>query len=68
IIFCGTRGLLRNVPIRSIGNFETEYLHFLEANHPELLKNLKSGQLLDDDLKTMERVTKELSIKYEEKK
>jgi F-type H+-transporting ATPase subunit alpha len=68
IIFCGTRGLLRNIPVRSINNFEVEYLHFMEVNHQAVLTNLKAGKLLDEDLKVMEQVAKELSIKYEEKK
>jgi F-type H+-transporting ATPase subunit alpha len=68
IIFCGTRGLLRNIPVRSINNFEVEYLHFMEVNHQTVLTNLKAGKLLDEDLKVMEQVAKELSIKYEEKK
>jgi F-type H+-transporting ATPase subunit alpha len=68
IIFCGTRGLLRNVPVRSVNNFETEYLHFMEVNHQVVLDNLKAGKLLDEDLKVMEQVAKELSKKYEEKK
>ena len=68
IIFCGTRGLIKNVPVRSVGNFELEYLHFMEANHQSVLTNLKAGKLLDEDLKTMEQVAKELSKKYEEKK
>ena len=68
IIFCGTRGLLRNIPVRSVGNFETEYLHFMEESHKPVLDNLKAGKLLDEDIKTMEEVAKELSKKYEEKK
>jgi F-type H+-transporting ATPase subunit alpha len=68
IIFCGTRGLLKNIPVRSVGNFEIEYLHFMELNHKEVLSNLKAGKLLDEDLATMEQVAKELSRKYEEKK
>jgi len=68
IIFCGTRGLLRNIPVRSVSNFEVEYLHFMEENHRALLDNLKAGKLLDEDLKTMENVARELSKKYEEKK
>jgi F-type H+-transporting ATPase subunit alpha len=68
IIFCGTRGLIKNVPVRSVGNFEVEYLHFMELNHQSVLNNLKAGKLLDEDLKTMEEVAKELSKKYEEKK
>jgi F-type H+-transporting ATPase subunit alpha len=68
IIFCGTRGLLRNVPVRSIVNFEIEYLHFMEERHQAVLDNLKAGKLLDEDLKIMEQVARELSKKYEEKK
>jgi F-type H+-transporting ATPase subunit alpha len=68
IIFCGTRGLLRNIPVRSVNNFEVEYLHYLEINHQQILDNLKKGLLADDDLKTMESVARELSRKYEEKK
>ncbi|MCK9204781.1 MAG: F0F1 ATP synthase subunit alpha [Bacteroidales bacterium] len=68
IIFCGTRGLLRNIPRQNIRNFEVEYLSFMENSHPGILKNLKSGQLLDDDVKTMERVCKDISHKFEETK
>jgi len=68
IIFCGTRGLLRNIPIRSVVNFEDEYLNFMEVNHQNVLNNLKAGKLLDEDLKTMEQVARDLSKKYEEKK
>jgi F-type H+-transporting ATPase subunit alpha len=68
IIFCGTRGLLRNIPVRSVNNFELEYLHFMEVKHSDVLANLKAGKLLDEDLKKMEEVAKELSKKYEEKK
>ena len=68
IIFCGTRGLLRNIPARNVINFEVEYLNFMEVNHQQVLDNLKAGKLLDEDLKTMEQVAKDLSKKYEEKK
>lgn len=68
IIFCGTRGLLRNVPVKNINNFETEYLHFMEVTHQAVLNNLKAGKILDEDMKTMEQVAREISKKYEEKK
>jgi F-type H+-transporting ATPase subunit alpha len=68
ILFCGTRGLLRNIPIRSVQNFEEEYLFYMENSQPGVLANLKSGQLLDEDIKIMEAAAKDLSKKYEEKK
>ena len=66
IIFCGTRGLLRNIPVRNVSNFEEEYLHFMEVNHQAVLDHLKAGQLIDEDLTVMEKVAREISIKYEE--
>jgi len=68
IIFCGTRGLLRSVPVRSIVNFETEYLHLMETLHRNVLDNLRSGQLLEEDVKIMESLAKEVSRKFEETK
>ncbi len=68
IIFCGTRGLLKNIPVKNVSNFEIEYLSFMELNHSNVLKNLREGKLLDEDMKTMEQVSKEISRKYEEKR
>jgi F-type H+/Na+-transporting ATPase subunit alpha len=68
IIFCGTRGLLKTVPVRSVVNFETEYTEFMETHHPDVLDRLNEGRLEDADAKTMEQVALELSHKYEEKK
>ena len=67
IIYCGTKGLLRRVPVKSINDFEIEFLHFLEINHKGLLKNLRDGKLLDEDTKTLEKVAIEISLKYEKK-
>ena len=68
IIFCGTRNLLKNIPVSSVANFESEFLHFLEVSHKEVLKNLQEGKLLDEDVKTLENAAKEVSKKYESKK
>ena len=68
ILFCGSRGLVRNVPLRSVNNFEVEYLHHLETHQHQVLDNLRAGQLLDEDVKTMEQVAKDISKKFEEKK
>ena len=40
IIFCGTRNLLRNIPARSVANFEIEFLHHMETMHKDVLDNL----------------------------
>jgi F-type H+/Na+-transporting ATPase subunit alpha len=67
IIYCGSKGLLKNVPVKSVIDFETEYLHFLETKHKDVLENLKAGKLLDEDVKVLESVAEDISHKYEKK-
>jgi F-type H+-transporting ATPase subunit alpha len=65
ILFVGTRGLLRNVPIERVKNFEAEYLHFMEEKHPRVLEELRAGKITDDDIKLMESAAKDVARKYE---
>ena len=66
IIFCGTKGLLKNVPVRSVSDFELEYLHSLEINHANILQTLREGNLTEEAVKVMEETAKQISKKYEE--
>ena len=68
IIFCGTRNLLRNIPTRSVGTFEIEFLHQMETMHKGVLDNLGKGLLPDEDLKILEQTARDVSKKYEDKK
>ena len=65
IIFCGTRNLLKNVPLESVKDFEIEYLNHLEENHQPVLNELKAGKLTDEGIKLMEEAAKDISKKYE---
>ena len=65
IIYCGTRGLLQKVPVKSIINFQEEYLHHLDVYHKDLLDNLSKGVLTDEMTQTMEKVCAEVAAKYE---
>ncbi|MBN1181020.1 MAG: F0F1 ATP synthase subunit alpha [Bacteroidales bacterium] len=64
IIFCGTRGLLKKVPVDKVKEFEDEYLNFLETQHSELLKSLTTVKMTEDMEKTLEKVADELTSKY----
>ena len=44
ILYCGTHGLLRDVPLDKVGEFERNFLEFLEMNYRmEVLDVLKTG-------------------------
>ncbi|HCN82437.1 MAG TPA: F0F1 ATP synthase subunit alpha, partial [Sphingobacteriaceae bacterium] len=64
ILYIGTKGLLRNVPINKVKEFEAEYLQQLEVRHPEVLQDLKAGKLDDTITGVLETVAKELSGRY----
>lgn len=67
IIFCGTRGLLQKIPVKSIQNFEEEFLHLLEVEHQsDVLDVLKKGELTDEVIAILEKIADEVSKKYEE--
>jgi len=64
IIFCGTTGLLKDVPINKVKSFESEYIEFLELKHRDILDKLRDGLLNDDITKVLEKVAVDLALKY----
>ena len=64
IIYVGTKGLMRNVPVNKVKEFEAEYLQQLEQRHPEVLTALKAGKFDDSLTSVLENVAKELAGKY----
>jgi F-type H+-transporting ATPase subunit alpha len=64
IIFCGTNGLLMDVPVNKIKEFETEYISFLHSKHQDTLDALAAGKLTDEIKSTLESVAADLSSKY----
>ncbi|MDN3550095.1 F0F1 ATP synthase subunit alpha [Mucilaginibacter aquaedulcis] len=64
IIYLGTKNLMRNVPVKDIRKFETEFTDQLEARHPEVLAALKAGKFDDQITGVLETVAKDLAGKY----
>ncbi|MCO4293514.1 F0F1 ATP synthase subunit alpha [Solitalea sp. MAHUQ-68] len=64
IIYLGTKGLLRAVPVNKVREFEAEFLQALDARYKNVLDLLKKGQLTDEVTNVLETVAKELSSKY----
>jgi len=64
IIYCGTTGLLKDVPINKVKNFESEFLEYLELKHRDVLDNLRDGILNNDITKVLDKVASDLVIKY----
>ena len=50
LIYLGTKGLLKNVPVNKIREFEELFLTALETKAPEALATFKSGKLEESAL------------------
>ncbi len=66
IIYCGTNGLLMDVPVSKIKEFEKEYISFLHTKHQDVLDQLASGKLDDKTTLCLEKAVNELAPKYKE--
>jgi F-type H+-transporting ATPase subunit alpha len=64
IIYCGTKGLLKDVPVKKVKEFESDFLNLFEARHKDVLEELRKGQLNDDITNKIEAVAKEVARKY----
>lgn len=65
ILFCGTTGLLKNVPLSKVHAFEKSFLNMLEQKHrTDILDKLKAG-VIDDDCKLkLKELAKDIVSSY----
>lgn len=65
ILYCATRGLLKDVPLDKVHEFEKEYLQALETSHRrDVLVVLKSGVINDEICKILEETAFRLAETY----
>ncbi len=64
IIYLGTQGVLKDVPVKFVREFEENFLMEMENKHPEILAEFKKGNLPEDGLKTMTELAKGLMSQY----
>ena len=67
ILYCGTHGLMREIPIGKIRNFQDTFLSTLRVNHKEdVIDVLASGQINDTVTAIIEKVAAETVAQYKE--
>ena len=64
IIYLGTQGILKDVPVKSVKDFEEQFLIELEAKHPEILGEFKKGNLPEDGIKKMTDLAKQVMSQF----
>jgi len=64
IIYLGTQGLLRDVPVKKVKEFEEHLLMEMEQKLPDVLAEFKKGNLPDDGIKRMVELANSIMHAY----
>jgi len=64
IIYCGTKGLLSDIPVEKVKEFEAEFLEHMELKHKDTLTALAQGKLSDDITDKIAEAAKEIVEKF----
>lgn len=64
IIYCGTAGLLKDVPVNKVKEFEKEYIEILDLKYRKVLDQLGEGIFNNEITEILEKVAEEVSAKY----
>jgi F-type H+-transporting ATPase subunit alpha len=64
IVYACTTGLIDNVPVSKVKEFEKQFLTTLAAGHKETLEGLKKGKLDAEQTDVLKRVAKEIASLY----
>ena len=64
IIYLGTKGLLRNVPLTKVKEFEEQFLTTLSQRNQDVLQEFKAGKLTPESTETLEKLAAEIAKQY----
>ncbi len=64
IIYLGVNGLLREVPVRRVRDFEAQFLLEMENKYPDVMAEFKKGNLPEDGIKKMVELAQSIIPAY----
>jgi len=64
IIYCGTQGLLRDVPVHRVSEFENEFLAYMRNNHSDVLETIKKGIINDEVTGVLDKAVEEVASQF----
>ena len=64
IIYCGTKNLLKDVPVGKVREFEVEFLDYMRNKHADTMASLKAGKYTDAETSVIESAAAEMTARY----
>lgn len=64
IIYCGTMGLLKDVPTSEVKNFEKEFIEILDLKHRDVLDQIRNGIIDNNITGILEKVAADVAARF----
>ena len=64
ILYCGVKGLMKDIPVEQIRESQDLFLETMRNNHQAMLASLGAGELTDETTKVIEEVMASISQQY----
>ncbi len=65
ILYCGTKGLMREVPLNKVREFQDNFLQIMRASYADtVLKGIAEGKLDENVTGTLEKVAADIAAQY----
>jgi F-type H+-transporting ATPase subunit alpha len=64
ILYCGINGLMREVPLEKVREFETNFLQIMRSSHSQVLKAIADGKLDDSTVETLQKVAADVAGQF----
>ena len=64
ILYCGVKGLMKDIPVEQIRESQDLFLETMRNNHQAVLASLGAGELTDESIKAIEEVMASISQQY----
>ncbi|MCT4589195.1 MAG: F0F1 ATP synthase subunit alpha [Carboxylicivirga sp.] len=64
LIYCGTQGLLKDVPADKVKEWQKEFIENLQVSHPDLLNEIKKGGYNDEIVGKLKTVANDVAHQY----
>ena len=64
IIYCGTKGLMHDVPVEKVRECQDSFLDKIRSAYPEIVEALGNGKIDDTITATIENVMADIAGQY----
>ena len=64
ILYCGTHGLMHDVPVEKVRECQDAFLDKLRSTHPDVIETLGSGKIDDSMTAVIESVMADIAGQY----